>query len=336
MDSAPRPASAPRRKRTPRKLVQCLLCGEQFPKITAAHLETHHYTVQRYLRVFDASLRSPQVAQRSAPRVLAPGTPSASGSAQAASPRGTHKAERCDPPVGQRLEAGEIVAALEQAAGSTALAQRVAHELVSSPEFTYRMADEVAEAIFSGPFRDRLRTSLVTVLSARLEQHGKAVAALEKVRRELAQPWRLEQGGKDGGPTETGDLVAMGHLAVQDVRTAEELVLKAVKLAIDEAKGTEDKRAGHPLDGVRYTGKGEAIAVPAEIPAAQREIMRLLMDKIIQGSAQAKAAREAADLERAREVAARDAKAQAGGIPAKQDEGPSAGMQEDPPAASAF
>jgi hypothetical protein len=282
MNSASPPSPAPRKKRTPRKNVVCLLCAEQFPKVTAAHLQTHGYTVQRYLRVFEASLAAPRAARASV--------------RSSASPRDTRKPDPAGDLVPQRHDGIAIVSALEVATTSSGLASRIAEELVSSPEFTYRMADEVAEAIFSGPFRDRLRGALVTILGARLEQHGKAVGQLEGVRKQLSEKWRIEHGGADGGPTKTADLVNMGHLALAEVAKSEELVIKAVKLTIDEAKGTEDQRTGHPLDAVRYTGKSETLPLPAEIPASQREIMRLLFERIKTGSekaAQAAAARAA-------------------------------------------
>jgi len=145
------------------------------------------------------------------------------------------------------------------------------------------MADEVASYIIAGPLRDRLRQALLGLISARLELHGQAVARLDAVNRELGEEWRVAQGGEDGGPTPTKDLLGIAQQTLQEIRTGEDLVLKAVKLAIDEAKTPPAAvAAGSPLDA--YSGQDEVIDVPASISPAERETVRNLLSALASGA----------------------------------------------------
>jgi len=158
----------------------------------------------------------------------------------------------------------------------------IAQSLVASPSFVTTLADEVAEAIFSGPLRDRLRLALTSVLGSRLAMHGESVALLARVRRELGAAWRIEQGGENGGPTETRDLVAMAMQASGEVAKGEDALLRTIKLAIDENKG----RDGVALDrgGFKpYTGEAEVLPVPVDLSADEREAVRSLLATLTQG-----------------------------------------------------
>ncbi len=142
----------------------------------------------------------------------------------------------------------------------------------------FRVADEAGEALFTGAARDRIRASIAGILVARMEALGSAHAAFATIKSELAQPWRTKQGGKRGAPTETSDLVSMGHLLHAEIKSAEDLVTRAVKLALDEEKsrgelaGTEG-----PLDAARFTGRHETLPVPEDMTAGEREAVRNLL-----------------------------------------------------------
>jgi hypothetical protein len=163
------------------------------------------------------------------------------------------------------------------------VSRELASHLVSEPQFIATLADEVSEAIFSGPLRDRLKLSLVSLLSSRMQSHGEASALLQKVRQELSAPWRLTQGGELGAATDTRELINMAMQMHTEVSRAEETLLKTIKLAIDESKG-RDK-----LDAARgglapYTGDAEIIPIPADLSAEERETVRSLLSALTQGA----------------------------------------------------
>lgn len=152
----------------------------------------------------------------------------------------------------------------------------IAERIVHDPDVIREMAGEVAEAIFGSSLRDALRISLVSVVSERLKAHGHAVNALNQVREELAQPWRTQQGGPNGTPTPTKDLLGMASVLNTEVKTGEELLLKTIKLAVEEWRS--HKGAGAVEGGLpdRFTGDGERLPVPAQLSAQDRETIRTL------------------------------------------------------------
>jgi hypothetical protein len=226
--------------------VVCAVCKRRMQEVTAAHLRAEGWTLSRYRRAFPAAptRTTPTRARRlrtSAPQAADTGSPT-----RASDPVGGIPAERYT-----NLDA-------------LAIARRI----IEDPEVIRSLADEVSETIFSSSLRERLRFALVGT-----------IARLEEVRTELTQEWRVTQGGPNGGPTPTKDLVAIHASLAQEVAKGEELVLKAVKLAIDETKGRE---AAHAQDGLldvgRFSGTAGRLPVPAELSSSERETIRTLMD----------------------------------------------------------
>lgn len=125
-------------------------------------------------------------------------------------------------------------------------------------------------------FRERLRASLAMLLTRRMDLHASALAHLQRVREELDQPWRVSSGGKDGEPTPTAHLVSMAGEAHHEVVRSEEALLKTIRLALEE--GRQNKEALAALGGrPSFTGDAEAIPVPPELDAAERETVRSLL-----------------------------------------------------------
>lgn len=153
----------------------------------------------------------------------------------------------------------------------------IATRIVTDPSVIRDLAGEVAEAIFSSELRDRFRLGLVALVARRMEMHGKAAAALDAVRAELGQAWRLTRGGVNGKPTPTKELVAIGQLMAVEVKHGEELLLKTVKLCLEEHR---TNKGIHMLDAGllnRYTGEGEVLPVPTDLTSSDRETIRTLM-----------------------------------------------------------
>jgi len=252
-----------------RTKIACALCKKAYVEITADHLREHGYTPEMYRRVFAL----PLAAHRSASRANYRKQPLSHDDvvrnpelrSLAQSPRlGGHDSTLSG-------LAPEVVTAL-------------ANHVRENPEYLAPIADDVSRAIISGPQRHLFSQGLCALIMSRLTMHANAVARLIAINQELQQPWRVSQGGQEGGPTPTKDLIALHAAANIEVGSAESLLLKAVKLAADEKK-TEPGSARdlNPLD--RYRGDGELLpGNPEELPPSQREIVRQLMGALAKGA----------------------------------------------------
>ena len=260
--STPRARTPRRRPRNPEAKVECAICRRTFRRITPQHLQTHGFTLARYERTFRCDTR--------------PAPPRAPGAALAHS---SLAPEHPPTPLLQNPAAAKSSTPLppDSARHHPALVARLAEELVGNDDLVASLADEVGELIFSGPLRDRLRLALVSLLGSRLHLHARALARLERVGEELDQPWRVEAGGRDGEPTPTGALVSMAHEATGELRDAETTLLKAIKLAVEEARAFRDPLTGGFSSRPAFSGEAETIPVPPELPAQERENIRSLL-----------------------------------------------------------
>ena len=152
--------------------------------------------------------------------------------------------------------------------------------MLDDPEFIRSMSDEVHECLFSGPMRHCLKMSLAAVMMARLEAHGKAMAAMEAVRGELAQPWRIQQGGKDGGPTKTEDLIGMMKVLTAEARQGEELFQKSARLFLEELRANP---LGAFAEEHRFSGREAVVQVPPTSTASEREAVRNFIASVVDG-----------------------------------------------------
>ena len=158
---------------------------------------------------------------------------------------------------------------------ATTASLAVAEALVTDPVFVTRMADSVAQTIFGSSLRDQLRLALCSTLSARMEIHGRAVAHLQSIRTELAQPWRLTAAGKDGAPTPNGQLISMAGQAHHEVAKTEDALLRAIRLAAEEQRDTTIATNLHGRPA--FTGEAEVIPVPPSLSPGERETVRSLL-----------------------------------------------------------
>ncbi len=160
------------------------------------------------------------------------------------------------------------------------LVQRTAEELVTNDAFVAQLADEAGELLFGVLFRERLKLSLASLLERRMTMQSQAQATLERVRLELNQPWRIEAGGKDGAPTPTQHLVAMAGEAHHEVTKAEDAIFKTMRLALEE--GRQNKEVLANLAGRPAFSGVDAIPVPADLDAGERETIRSLIHMLRQ------------------------------------------------------
>jgi hypothetical protein len=171
----------------------------------------------------------------------------------------------------------DSVAAPLNTASQAASTASVAAALLGSSEFIAPLADEVATLLSTGPQRKQLLLALSSLIATRLDAHGRAVSAFERVRTELTEPHRIERGENGVGVASTKDLVAVGALLRAEVAQGEDLLLKVAKLSVEEGKNksVQTEIAGRMLD--RFTGDAEAIPVPVALSAGERETVRALL-----------------------------------------------------------
>ena len=156
---------------------------------------------------------------------------------------------------------------------------QLADVVAESPEFLNRLATDVGQHLLHGRTRGLLAAALGATIATRIRQAGDAAARLDVINRELAEPWRLEQGGEDGGPTPTRDVLALHTAAAAELDRASDTIIRAGKLAIDERRGQSGEAAGDaPLD--RYTGARDALALPDDVGPGERAIMLALLERM--------------------------------------------------------
>lgn len=229
---------------------RCEICGQVFAQMTPGHLRTHGYSTQRYKRLYG-------------------------GRASPLPPVSTSISSR----VGDELASRGNSLVPMGAPGSEEredLVASIAHRLADSKVWMACVADEVGEKLMNGPLRQRLTAALVTTLATRLHVQGEAGALLTDVLCELKEEWRITQGGDGAGPTPTADLVGLANALSRQLRDAEDLTLRAIKLALDEQK-LEAEHAG-ALGPALYSGDAETIDVgTTKLSTGERETIRNLL-----------------------------------------------------------
>lgn len=263
-----------KRKVTRRRVVydplECLVCHERFSKITAAHLNSHGLSIDQYCRTY------------SLPR---------------------DKFSRGRPPGGLATPLSPLTAAGHDEALALihadprkveALSRQVLAALLERGTLATELSKDVERGIVTTELRPMLTASLVTIVAGRMEAHGRATETLAALQRELSQPWRREQGGAEGGVTETRDLVAMTQTAIADLKATDEVILKVLKLAVDEQR---EREKTHPAGDLAEKFQGtSAPPLPADLTPADRETMRglaLMLRKGLEARAKLREAAQA-------------------------------------------
>lgn len=159
-----------------------------------------------------------------------------------------------------------------------ALVQSLSQRVSDSTTFLDALASECSERILSSaPLRAQVSFAAAQIIQARVAIHADAMGRLSRISDELGADWRVKAGGHAGRPTPTKDLVSMAMQAHAEIVKAEEMVLKAARLALDEQKATAEM-ADAP--GFTYSGASESIKIPQDLGAADREALRALMGNL--------------------------------------------------------
>lgn len=155
---------------------------------------------------------------------------------------------------------------------------RLSQRVADSSGFIDALAQECSERILSSaPLRVQVAFAAAQIIQGRVAIHADAMGRLARVSDELGADWRVSAGGHQGRPTPTKDLIGMAMQAHAEIAKAEEMVLKAAKLALDERK-VESEMAAAP--GYTFSGAAESIAIPQDLGAADREALRALMGNL--------------------------------------------------------
>lgn len=198
------------------------------------------------------------------------------------------------------------------------LVARLSARVADSAGFLDALASECAEHILSAaPLRAQVAFAAAQMIQARVAIHADAVGRLSRVTSELDAEWRITAGGHAGRPTPTKDLLGIAMQAHAEVVKAEEMVLKAARLALDERKVDADAPTA---PGYTFSGAAETIAVPRDLSAADREGLRALMGNLQQYVKATRRAREVIDVAGASVPAEGDGT----GTPPAAAEGPAA------------
>ena len=176
--------------------------------------------------------------------------------------------------------------------GAPAMVLRLSEEISGSAAFLDALSSEVADHLLSsGPLRQQVALAAAQIVQARMAIHADAAGRLARVTQELDEPWRIKQAGPGGKPTPTKDLLGMAAQAHAEIVKAEEMVLKAARLALDEQKQAAVQRV---VPGFAYSGEAEAIPIPRDLSASDREGLRALVGNLQRF---VKARREVVDVE---------------------------------------
>lgn len=171
----------------------------------------------------------------------------------------------------------------------SAMVEAVAERLLDKKVWLSCLVDEVGERMINGPLRKRLSNLLVTMLYQRAQVHGEALAILHPVLAELKEEWRTQQGGQNGGPTDTDVLLRTVDRVAKLVNDSEDAVQKTIKLALEEQKASH--QYADSVGPTLYQGTGEKLDMPSGLPSGERETIRNLLSLI------GKAANEAGTVE---------------------------------------
>ena len=233
--------TSPTKKRGQSTRERCCICKQVYEQVTAGHLRTHGYTVERYERLYGA--------RRAAPHGFAPTAMSKFINTGTKDDDTRHR-----------------------------LVSEVAESITDDKVWLACIADEVGEAMLNGPLKQRLSVLLTTMLAQRAQVHGQSMAVLSSALGELQEDWRITQGGKNGGPTDSDTLMRMIEKASRLVRDSEEAVHRTMKLALDEQR--QQAEYADALGPSLYAGTGEQLDMPAGMPTGDRETIRNLLSMI--------------------------------------------------------
>ena len=165
-----------------------------------------------------------------------------------------------------------------------ALVGSVAENIATDKVWLACIADEVGERMLTGPLRQRLTALLTTMLAQRARVQGEALAILNMSLGELKQEWRMTQGGRDGAPTDTDQLLRVVDRASKIVKESEDAVMRTMKLALDEQRTAAEFADG--AGPTLFTGDSDQLGVPKQLSSGDRETMRGLLS-ILQKAASA-------------------------------------------------
>lgn len=156
----------------------------------------------------------------------------------------------------------------------------VADLMLANPEIRSGLADGLVAHIFGPGTRARLLSAISIILEGRMTQFSELMQKRAKIAAELFKDWRIQQGGENGGPTPTKDLIAMFATLGQEQSATESLLVRVIQQAVSERKAPMQLLLGIGVHGNAFTGQHEAVS---RLTQQQREQARLLDENLSSG-----------------------------------------------------
>ena len=114
------------------------------------------------------------------------------------------------------------------------IAQVVMEHIRTDPALMEDISRRVGASLFSGEMRGKFIGAVLMVLQQRLSTYDDMMGNLKAINKELFTENRIARGGPDGEPTDTPTLIQMGKLAMSSTESAEEALIRMMKIAVDE------------------------------------------------------------------------------------------------------
>lgn len=165
--------------------------------------------------------------------------------------------------------------ALAQSAGE--IATVVVDAINNDETLLNDIATRVGHHLFSEHARGKLLGTALMMLAERSSAYQGLLDRMRSIDEELFQQHRIEAGGPDGSPTDTGTLLGMAKYANSKVKDSEDTLLRLLKSAIEDRKTT----------GVQvnlqqnFSGVHERIPIPTSLDPKQREALRRLGTRLV-------------------------------------------------------
>lgn len=139
------------------------------------------------------------------------------------------------------------------------------------------IATRVGNHLFSDHARGKILGTALMVLSERSSAYKDTADRVRAIEAELFARHRIEAGGPNGTPTDTGTLIGMAKYAGGALKDAEDSLLRLVRSAIDDRKTPQTQINVQQ----NFSGLHERIPVPTSLNPTQREALRRLGSRLI-------------------------------------------------------
>jgi len=176
---------------------------------------------------------------------------------------------------------GQLQLAAAPKETTAALAQTVAERILADKGILDSITDRVGQTLFSGKTKEHIIGAVLAALQLRLGTLNVAAERVARLNEELFEDWRLKEGGPDGAPTPTDQLVRMGYLASGDAHNIVDEIIRMANLVVQENHGAMAPSVNVNL----FSGLHEKIPMPGDMTPDRREKVRVFIENVIRPKA---------------------------------------------------